>query len=259
MKLLIDADILVYQIASKNQTTFDGQPLFNLDNALRDFNDYVTEILRKTKFTDYLLCISSDTNYRKQNFPTYKTNRTTLVKPLGLKPLREYLLSSECWHPVKMVEDLEADDVIGIMASRDSNNVIYSLDKDLKTIPSKYYDMRREKVIDIDEHSANKYLYKQILTGDPVDGYKGCPRIGKVKAGKMIDECKSEFYMFVQLVRAYRKAYPNLTFEEVLGEIRYQAGQARILRKNDYDYKNKKVILWYPWRDFGNIKTRQEV
>lgn len=259
MRLLIDADILIYQIASKNQSDFDGDILFNFDKSLSEFNDYVTEILKKTKMKDYLLCISSPTNFRKDNFPTYKSNRKEIAKPIGLKIMREYLLSDECWHPVKMVDDLEADDVIGILASKNKTDVIYSLDKDLKTIPSNYYDLKREKQIVIDELTANKYLYKQILTGDTTDGYKGCPRIGHVKAGKLIDDCKSEWYMFIQLVRAYRKAYPDHSFNEVLNEIRYQSGQARILRKNDYDFKNKKVLLWYPWRDFGNIKTRTQI
>lgn len=256
--LLIDGDITLYRVASKNQFEMDGEKYFGLENALKELNAEITEILRVTGFTDYLFCISSKTNYRKTLFPTYKQNRKPQDKPIGLSLLREHCFSEECWHPVKMVEDLEADDVMGILSTRNNNRdyVIYSLDKDMKTIPTRVWDFRSGKINDISKLDANKYLYKQILTGDAVDGYTGCPSIGKAKAGKLIDDCKSEYYMFIQLVRTYRKKYKDSSFQEVLDLIAYQAGQARILHAEDYDFKTKQVKIWYPWRDFGNIKKR---
>ena len=255
--LLIDGDITLYQIASKYQFKIDDVAYFDEEEAVRALNDNITDILVKTGFKDFIFCISSDYNYRKMYFPTYKSNRKTEAKPIGLKILRDFVQSNEFWHKMKMVEHLEADDVMGILASREPDKyVIYSLDKDMKTIPATLYSIRREKLISYDTLEADKYLYKQILTGDVVDGYKGCPRIGKVKADKLIDKCKTEWYMFIQLVRSYRKAYPEKTFDEVLRIIAEQAGQARILRCNDYDIKTNTINVWYPWRDFGNIKKR---
>ena len=79
----------------------------------------------------------------------------------------------------------------------------------------------------------------QTLVGDSTDGYKGCPGVGKVKAGRMLTGLK-QVEMWEAVVEAYKRK--NKTEEDAL----QQARVARICRATDYDYKEKKVKLWCP-------------
>jgi len=75
-----------------------------------------------------------------------------------------------------------------------------------------------------------RFLYTQVLTGDTVDGYKGCPRIGKVKAEKALRDCSNELEMLEQCYVRYQKVYDIDAKDELLKQI----GQARILHQVDY-------------------------
>ena len=77
----------------------------------------------------------------------------------------------------------------------------------------------------------------QTLTGDPVDGYKGCPGAGPAKAAKVLSKAGS---MWENVKREYVKA--GLTEDHAI----LQARLARILRFEDWDSANKQPILWTP-------------
>jgi DNA polymerase-1 len=261
--VLIDADIDLYQISQQNQTEvhWDESTIsmsFNLANAKHVFDETIAGIVQKVEADSYLLCISGDNNFRKKNFPEYKANRKDVRKPMGYQELKKHAMEN---HPYKMYDELEADDVMGIMATKSHDNdyeyVIHSDDKDLKTIPALIWDRFSKKVVRTSELEANRFLYTQILTGDVTDGYKGCPKIGKLKAQKALAVCSSELEMREAAFQLYLKEYKDdMTARE---KMMIQAGQARILRSSDYDFKNKSVIIWHPWRNSGNIKEGSAV
>lgn len=89
---------------------------------------------------------------------------------------------------------------------------------------------------------ANRYFFMQVLTGDPTDGYKGCPGIGPKRAEKILEGVNvlDEKEAWRAVVGAY--ASKGLTEEEAL----QQARVARILRHTDYDLEKEEVILWEP-------------
>ena len=123
------------------------------------------------------------------------------------------------------------DDVMGIFGtSGDPSISIYSIDKDLFTIPVRQWDFKDNKFIVPNELESMRFLYTQVLTGDTVDGYKGCPRIGKVKAEAALRDCKNELEMLEQCYVRYHKVYDIEAKPELLKQI----GQARILHSIDY-------------------------
>ena len=261
--VLIDADIDLYQISQQNQTEvhWDESTIsmsFNLANAKHVFDETVAGIVKKVDADSYLLCISGDNNFRKKNFPEYKANRKDVRKPMGYQELKKHAMEN---HPYKMYDELEADDVMGIMATKvppkDTEYVIHSDDKDLKTIPALIWDRKVGKVVRTSELEANRFLYTQILTGDVTDGYKGCPSIGKLKAQKALAVCSSEIEMRNAAESLYLKVYKDILTAQA--EMIKQSGQARILRASDYDFVNKSVIIWHPWRNSGNIEERSTV
>jgi 5'-3' exonuclease len=149
------------------------------------------------------------------------------------------------YRTVKMA-GLEADDVLGIFATRDPKAIICSMDKDMKTIPCNLWN--GTDLLKVSEAEADYFHLHQTLTGDTTDGYPGCPGIGPVKAAKLLDApMKPELLTEVRVpalwkvvVVAFEKA--GLTEEDALR----QARLARILRDCDWDSKNKEPILWSP-------------
>jgi DNA polymerase-1 len=99
----------------------------------------------------------------------------------------------------------------------------------------------------ITEIEADAYHMEQTLTGDAVDGYKGCPGVGPANAARIIGyalvgtpEEKQRWTMWAGVLRAFEAK--KLTLEDAL----VQARVARICRHTDYDYQRKEVKLWEP-------------
>lgn len=258
--VLIDADINLYQIAQKAEIDVDwGDGIHTLasdiDRAKEILDAEIAGIVKKVGADDYILCITGDNNFRKKHFPTYKANRKDR-KPLGYAELRTYAMEN---HPYKRYDEMEADDVIGIMMTKvnppDIQYIIHSDDKDLFTISGFIWDRKKGKVIMNSELDADRKLFTQILTGDVVDGYKGLPSCGKVKAEKILSKCETPEQMRDAVLEAFTKVYPETAKEEML----LQAQQARILRATDFDFITKTVKLWNPWEDYGNDEAGQEV
>lgn len=279
--LLIDADVLAYQAASALETAIEWEAGFwtwhvEFDAVWQRVDDMVADITEKLEADKVILCLTDPaSNFRLDVLPTYKTHRKSTKKPLVLFHLKEWLVENR---DGVMVDGLEGDDVMGILATRGKGEkIIVSIDKDMKTIPCNY--VRTRAVVNedgaelvgafdiqvISEEEAHKFHMLQTLMGDVTDGYSGCPNIGETKARKIVDEClKATSYEHV-LSRGPRKGEVEIRHELTpcdnlweavvshfdaagLGEDEAlrQARVARILQSSDYDFKQKKVILWTP-------------
>lgn len=244
--ILIDGDMFVYRsCASVEHEICWGNDIWtahvDLSEAKSRFSDLVDlsieHALNKLKFSgDFkvVYCFSSPENFRKTVLPAYKANRTGKRKPIGYRALCDWVKDN---YQTQETKGLEADDCIGILATMNKgHSVIISGDKDLKTIPTFYYDFIHDMLLDVSVEEAMRNFYTQALTGDAVDGYTGCPKIGKVTAQKLLDKDCS----WKTVLNAYKKA--GLSEEYAL----QQARVARILWDTDYDFKRKEVKLWTP-------------
>jgi DNA polymerase-1 len=180
--VLIDGDLVVYRAAcavEKETRWDDGVWTYTADerDGIKVLNNKIAEILKNTKAKDYILCFSDDEhNFRKDVLPSYKGNRAEVRRPLLLKTLRNH-----CMLEMKTAgfPTLEADDVMGILATENDGCVIATMDKDLSQIPVPIYHLE-EKKISLPEHrDCDGLFYKQVLMGDVTDGYYGCPGIGE--------------------------------------------------------------------------------
>jgi DNA polymerase-1 len=96
-------------------------------------------------------------------------------------------------------------------------------------------------MLTVTEDEADYWHMFQTLTGDTVDGFKGCPGMGPVGAQKLLGEAMAtEDGMWPYVVKAYEKK--KLTEADALT----QARLARILRWGDWDKNKKEPILWTP-------------
>lgn len=250
--LLIDGDIYAYLHAAAAEKAYDwGDGLWTLfadegvawDNMKADIESTL-EVLEADKL---IVTLSSSQSFRKELvYPEYKSNRKDTRKPMVLKALREHMLN--CFESV-MVPGLEADDVMGIMATDPEvyagyDKIIVSADKDMKTVPTTIWngqtlDNGQPILRFVTQDDADYHFMLQTLTGDTTDGYPGCPGMGPKTAEKLlVGSDPSEWWSLV--VKAYEKKGLNEEFAMS------QARCARILRATDYDKKKKEPILWSP-------------
>lgn len=242
--LLIDGDILVYRaIASVEKEIEFEEDIWVMSTDLAEarsaFKTQLDNILDSVEHGSYKLCLTDTENFRKTVYPEYKSNRKKTRKPMGFRPFRKWVMDTQ---PIIIKPTLEADDVMGIIATKPwVDAIIVSADKDLMQIPGKH--LVDGKVIQVTEEEGTKLFFLQTLMGDAVDGYPGCPGIGKVKAEKLLAEALSkdhELEVWAAIVDTYAKA--GLTEEDAL----VQARCARILRWDDWDQEKQKVNLWEP-------------
>jgi DNA polymerase-1 len=240
--LLVDTDILFFKFACRNENIIDwgdGESLdIDEDKAIIEFDSFLIDVIEKTECRELMLCMTHDVNFRYSVLPTYKHNRQDKVRPELIKTLKEHAWTN---YPCKQVKWLEADDVMGILGSKDPNKyVVASTDKDMKTVPCTLFNWDKdEKPRRISIEEADYWFHYQWLTGDSTDGYTGCPKIGPVKAKRLLDDTPREEWVEVILEKYAEKCF---SYKEIL----QQARVARILRYGEYDFKNKEVILWQP-------------
>tara|TARA_Y100000034_G_scaffold50589_1_gene62301 strand:+ start:66 stop:809 length:744 start_codon:yes stop_codon:yes gene_type:complete len=240
--IVIDGDILAYKCAVSAEYDCkweDGLWTLHADEnqgkylVLSEIEDL------KEKFTanKVIVALTDKNNFRKDVLPTYKDNRKQKRKPLILKALREYLVKE--WNAI-ILPNLEADDVMGIVATKPRKNekiILCSIDKDLRQVPGTLYD--GETMVKRSNKECNWWHLVQTLTGDAVDGFSGCPTVGIVTAQKILDNKRmTTRKMWNLVVKAYEKQ--GLFEHDAL----QQARVARILRYGDYNKKTGEVNLW---------------
>ena len=170
--------------------------------------------------------------------PSYKSNRKKTVRPLLYGTIREFLL--ENYNSI-MVDDLEADDMLGILATTSpKSTIVCSIDKDLNMIPGIHYNWNRRRKYAVVKAEAIPFFYTQVLAGDPTDGYYGIPRVGPKTAEKILAGCVDEIDYWSACVKAYQDK--GLTEEDCLQTARV----AYILQKENYNPTTKEFTLWQP-------------
>ena len=237
--LLIDSDFLAYKAAQACEIGIDfGEDVIiaqsQFSEVLKVFNNELNKVTKAMMEDDFILYFSSTKNFRKKIYPDYKGHRMKR-KPLGYKRLVNYCREN---HNFKLIEGLEADDTIGIEATRfaDPHNIIVSPDKDMRQIPSTLWDMKND-VVEITKDDGDRWHLIQSLSGDPTDGYSGCPGIGVKKATAIIE--KKDF-KWESVCQTFRER--GLSDDDAL----LNARLAKILQYKDYDFNTEKPILWNP-------------
>ena len=250
MKLLIDCDYIVYKCCAAAETEMDfGDDVIVVTSNFSDAMKCVKRDLEKIKTEfgsffdkDLILFFTSPNNFRKKILPEYKGHRQR-KKPCGFKRVIQELKKN---YRVILKDTLEADDSLGIYATKYPGNVIVSPDKDMRQIPGKLYDFN--ETVTISEEEGAKWHLIQTMAGDNTDGYSGVPGIGVKKAEKIFEE---KGYTWKAVVETFVEK--ELTEEDALVNARL----ARILQTSDYDHKIKEPILWTPPSDY-EIRTKQD-
>ena len=241
MKLLIDADFIVYKAcaAAESEVDFGNDVILVTSNFNDAYNATKRELTKlENKFgtlSSMILFFSDSINFRKKILASYKGHRNR-KKPCGYKRVISALRKE---YKVIIKPTLEADDSMGIYATKYPGNIIVSPDKDMKQIPGQLYNF--DETFTITQEGGATWHLIQSLAGDQTDGYGGVPGIGVKRAEALF---KDKGYSWKTVVEAF--AEKNLSEEEAL----INARLAKILTADDYDFKKKRPILWSPSPDY---------
>jgi len=241
-KLLIDGDILIYKVATSNEVATNWGDLWTLHcdqkRCEAEVDAEIDNLGSNLEADDYVVCLTDKDNFRKDILPSYKDNRKAKRKPMVLGALRDYVMKK---HNGVVWKNLEADDVMGIMATEpsDEQRIIVSIDKDMKTIPCKL----SQDGITVDDFPlklANYWHMIQTLTGDKTDNYDGIEGVGIKTAEKLIKKYTNVAHK--DLWKIVQGIYKDKGYTEA--EALQQARVAHICRHGDYNKKTGKVKLW---------------
>ncbi len=237
MKLLIDADFIVYKACAAAETEIDwGDDTILVTSNFSDAYGATKRELIKLEdqfgsLSSLILFFSDSINFRKKILPEYKGHRNR-KKPCGYKRVINALKKE---YEVIIKPELEADDSMGIYATKNPGNIIVSPDKDMRQIPGELYNL--DETFTITPEEGARWHLIQTCAGDSTDGYSGVPGIGVKRAEALFAK---KGYSWKTVVETFKEK--DLTEEDAL----LNARLARILTVDDYDFKKKRPKLWSP-------------
>lgn len=238
MSLLIDADYIVYKCCAAAETEIDwGDDVIVVSSRFSEAYDKVQRELFNIAtdlgcFDDSILFFTDSVNFRKRIDPAYKGHRNR-KKPCGYRRVINKLKED---YQVIVMPELEADDALGIYATKEQGHIICSPDKDMRQIPGDLYDLSTG-VVTITKEEGDRWHLIQTLAGDQTDGYSGVPGFGIKRAVSFFEE---NGYSWSSVASAF--ASKELDESVALQNARL----AKILQHTDYDFTNQSIILWTP-------------
>jgi DNA polymerase I len=243
-RLLIDGDIIAYKASTmaEHSIKWEDSTVWTLhaDENQGKYNilSEIENLKENLNASNITIALTDGVNFRKDILPSYKDNRKEKRKPLILGAMRKWLIEE---YDAVIYPNLEADDVLGILATEPNNKeekIICSLDKDLRQIPGKLSQDGRT-IIKRSKTECDWWHLIQTLTGDSVDNFSGCPKIGIVTAQKILKDKKLPIKKQWDLVI---KAYAKEGLQE--HDALQQARVARILRHGEYNKQTHEVTQW---------------
>lgn len=274
-RLLIDGDISRYELGAVCQSveqhfgTSVVRP--HSDRKVREVVDrFINGIVERTDCDGFELFLSHGSNYRHDIAVTnpYKGQRTA-PKPYHWRTVGDILTYD---YGAYTVHGAEADDALSIFGRMDPDNtIIASRDKDLRIVPCFHFSWRcGESQPEIPVHKVDelgwieskaytsggwklvgeglKFFYGQVLCGDQIDNYKGCPRVGPQKAVAALAHCDSELELYEATLRLYsEKMGPEAGLQLLMENARL----AWLLDKGEVTYDAQSIYispqeLWQP-------------
>lgn len=188
-RAIIDIDTYLYKASLTCKELVEIQQgvyyeAYNIHIAERYLRDIAVELTKKAGCSEYVMVTGGvGKNFRYTINPSYKSNRKKQAKPIMLDKVRELAFAK---FPIVYTPCLEADDTCRILLEEDKDNVVVSIDKDLRTFSGKIYDSNNDVMRFVSPVQAENNFKRQLLIGDTCDGYKGLPKVGKATADKLI-------------------------------------------------------------------------
>ena len=233
MRWGLDGDIILYSVAFAAK---DDPIAF----ACRSARSVCEQIMQELRAEGVEIYLTGDGNYRHEyacdTYP-YKGNRKS-DKPQHFTALKEYMIDSL---GAVVVEGEEADDKLGYMACQHGHGIA-TLDKDLYGVPGWHWNWRRRELFHASPEDADRFFYKQLITGDATDNIPGLfKRLGQKATRKLLDPIEdmydpAEMYAYVRNV--YAEAFDKVGMcvdekEQILDDWLLRQGRQLWIRRQE--------------------------
>lgn len=229
---LLDGDIILYQALGVTSVDFDGELVPNLPEAQKAYHTIAEDWHKRSKAKDCCIVLSSDNNFRKSISPSYKAGRGP--KPSGFADLKSWVMDE---YAPTIWPTIEADDVMGILLTREKHHIAVSIDKDMKTVPGWHFNPDKDQTFEVHEDEANLNWMRQVLMGDSTDGYTGIPKVGPKTAASILPKPEPLPVLWRLVLDAYEKANLDPKYAVATARLAY------ILRNGDYD-RATSTVQW---------------
>ncbi len=258
MLTIIDGDSLIYlSLPKKNQedTTYE--------RCLLEMNERINEILITTKATKYIICLTEGKCFRYKDWKyatNYKENRKnngSNIPPIFFA-MKEHLKRN---YNTMWMHQLEADDLVSVIAYEcNEDYTVCSMDKDvIGQIPGIHYNYGKRMFIETRKDEIEYNTFKQVLTGDTIDGIYGIRGIGDATAIKLFNNRQDYYHVVLeQYVKVYgiyegiNRFYENYSliyllksFKEVEREvgIKMEMPKFEYIAESNIENEDKKQIF----------------
>ena len=236
-KAILDGDIILYQTAFWVETNDPNEIPKKVKSIIKNWTPNGVANIRVA------LSCSREDNFRREEWPNYKINRTNMYVPEYLKDVKEYI---EQTYFTETLDRLEADDILGINAL---DNIAVTVDKDLRGVVGWHFNPVKDKEpVYINEDEAYRFFCKQWMSGDATDCIPGLWRVGPKKADALLDSWEPEEWeeRILEMYNLEKYAVKDpcgLTPEQIAIAM---ARCVRILDHTGYDYDTFQHVLWNP-------------
>ena len=245
MLLCIDGDIILYSVGFGCQ---DVEEEWVVESRVDNF---FTRLFDKMGTCHHKVYLTGKNNFREQVAVShkYKGNRKA-DKPRWYGVIRDYLIHM---YPTIVAEGMEADDLLAMNITRNTNAVCCTIDKDLLQVQGWHYswpthnspekplrwvdnwgllEMRGKKLYG----EGVMFLYAQAIMGDSTDNIVGVRRYGPAKAYNLLKDKTTEKELYDTVLELYGEHFE--TPEERLEENMHLLWMVRGLGEDN------KPIFW---------------
>ena len=186
-------------------TVYEPEEWEEVESSLKSM---IKTIERDVEAREYLHFMSRGKTFRHTlaTILPYKGNRDKSKRvPHWLGDAKEFIAEE---YDGIFGDNVEADDLLY------QGDVIASIDKDLLTVPKMHYNIDKRTVVEVTTLEADRYFYKQVLTGDKTDNILGLFNVGaKSAACKKVDTCMCVEDMHELVYDAYKVRFGSYAMD----------------------------------------------
>ena len=211
--LLVDGDSLAHiAVKARNDTIYNQQfreftkeedQEYHRENCKNVVN-HIKELKTVLSGDEVRIALTDNPTFRHKLYDKYKSNRQITWRTRFVNGVKNFLIR---YYNAKKEDGLEADDLLRIWHDQcyhvGAHAIICANDKDMLMVPGRHWDLKKNEEILVDKKMAMHNYYMQMLTGDSTDCIPGIPKVGPVKAGKMLLECEKESDYMFEIMNAY--------------------------------------------------------
>lgn len=185
---IIDADSIIFRASwNKFLKAYDT----NFNKVCESADRLITEMLFNTESDSYIGFFGRGHSFRKEIVPSYKENRSKLIKPPFFNELKEYISHRWCFN---IIEKIEADDAVNITKIHyKDNGIICAIDKDILSLEGYHYNYGKREFVNTTKEEAELAFFTDMITGQSGDNVKGIPGLGPAFAKKFFKDFSGDY------------------------------------------------------------------